>query len=73
MAPSSKAKAAGVSASSFLDLKAELAKQETDLSKKKVGGSQSYVAGNRQRPDKESFSLYLHDIDQTNMLSYLLL
>lgn len=70
MAPSSKAKAAGVSASSFLDLKAELAKQETDFSKKKAGGSQSYVAGNRQRPDKASISFHLHDIGYTNVPSY---
>lgn len=34
MAPTNKAKAAGVSASSFLDLKAELAKQESEFKKK---------------------------------------
>ena len=34
MAPTAKAKAAGVSASSFLDLKAELAKKESEFTKK---------------------------------------
>ena len=34
MAPSARAKAAGVSASSFLDLKAELAKKESEFTKK---------------------------------------
>ena len=34
MAPPNKAKAAGVSASSFLDLKAELAKKESEFTKK---------------------------------------
>ena len=33
MAPTDKARAAGVSASSFLDLKAELAKKESDFKK----------------------------------------
>ena len=54
MAPTKKAKAAGVSASSFLDLKAELAKQETEFSKKKAVGGQSYIVGGIQRPDKVS-------------------
>ena len=52
MAPTKKAKAAGVSASSFLDLKAELAKQETEFSKKKAVGGQSYTVGGIQRPEK---------------------
>lgn len=56
MAPSNKAKAAGVSASSFLDLKAELAKHESDLAKKKASGSSSYVTGVK-RPEKVRFRL----------------
>lgn len=50
MAPPSKAKAAGVSASSFLDLKAELAKHESDFAKKKAAGK-TYEVGVK-RPDK---------------------
>ncbi|KAI5120203.1 hypothetical protein M0805_006309 [Coniferiporia weirii] len=37
MAPSKRAKAAGVSASSFLDLKAELAKEESEITRRKNG------------------------------------
>ncbi|KAH8109576.1 hypothetical protein DFH11DRAFT_1515373 [Phellopilus nigrolimitatus] len=48
MAPSTKAKAAGVSASSFLDLKAELAKKETEFSKKKG----AYATGGALPGDK---------------------
>lgn len=46
-----KAKAAGVSASSFLDLKAELSKHESDLAKKKASG-RTYEVGGVQRTDK---------------------
>lgn len=52
MAPSSKAKAAGVSASSFLDLKSELAKHENDFLKNKAAGKEKYIVGGVKRPDK---------------------
>lgn len=58
MAPSSKAKAKGVSASSFLDLKAELAKQETEFGKKGKGLRAS-GAGSAPRGEKvRSYRLY---------------
>ncbi len=49
MAPSNKARAAGVSASSFLDLKAELSRKEEELSKAKASGK---VVAAVKRPDK---------------------
>lgn len=51
MAPSGKARAAGVSASSFFDLKAELAKQEEEARKNKSAGKSTLVGGVK-RPDK---------------------
>lgn len=53
MSHNKKAKAAGVSASSFLDLKSELAKQESEFAKNKSSGK-SYVVGGSQRPEKVS-------------------
>ncbi|KAF8071728.1 hypothetical protein FPV67DRAFT_893278 [Lyophyllum atratum] len=53
MAPINKAKAKGVSASSFLDLKAELSKQEEQFTKSKVAGKASYIVGGVKRPDKK--------------------
>ena len=53
MSHSKKAKAAGVSASSFLDLKAEIVKQEAEFAKSKASGV-SYTKGSAQRPDKVS-------------------
>lgn len=47
MPPSSKAKAAGVSASSFLDLKSELAKKETEFAKRKATGKTYDVGSSR--------------------------
>ena len=52
MPPKSKANAAGVSASSLFDLKAELAKQEEDFAKRKAAGKGSVVVGGVKRPDK---------------------
>lgn len=52
MAPKNKAKAAGVSASSFFDLKAELAKQEEDFAKNKAAGKGAALVGGVKRPDK---------------------
>ncbi|KAG5638902.1 hypothetical protein H0H81_008963 [Sphagnurus paluster] len=51
MPPTNKSKAKGVSASSFLDLKAELSKQEAEFSK--AAGSANYVIGGVKRPDKK--------------------
>ncbi|KIP05024.1 hypothetical protein PHLGIDRAFT_74899 [Phlebiopsis gigantea 11061_1 CR5-6] len=53
MAPTNKARAAGVSASSFLDLKAELAKKEEQFAKDKAAGKSTSVAGGTKRPDKK--------------------
>ena len=58
MAPTDKARASGVSASSFLDLKSELAKQASEFAKNK--GSQSkYVVGGIKRTDKVSCHCYI--------------
>lgn len=50
MAPASKAKAAGVSASSFFDLKAQLAKREEEVLENKAAGK--VAASAVQRRDK---------------------
>lgn len=50
---SSKAKAKGVSASSFFDLKAELAKQESEFAKSKAAGKSTQIVGGIKRPDKK--------------------
>lgn len=52
MAPVNKARAAGVSASSFFDLKAELAKKEEQFAKDKAAGKSTSVVGGVKRPDK---------------------
>lgn len=53
MPPADKAKAAGVSVTSFFDLKAELAKKSDEFSRTKAGGGPKYVPGEgRTRPDK---------------------
>ena len=54
MAPSSKAKASGVSASSFLDLKSELAKKETEFAKRKAAGKTYDVGGSRGSVEGDS-------------------
>lgn len=61
MAPKNKARAAGVSASSFLDLKAELAKKEEQFAKDKAAGKSTSLAGGASRPDK--VRLQLHSLD----------
>ncbi|KAH7911089.1 hypothetical protein BJ138DRAFT_33155 [Hygrophoropsis aurantiaca] len=53
MAPSHKAKAAGVSAGSFFDLKAELVKQEEEFAKNRAAGGSKYVVGGVKRSDKK--------------------
>ncbi|KAI0330223.1 hypothetical protein GY45DRAFT_1251322 [Cubamyces sp. BRFM 1775] len=53
MPPVDKAKAAGVSASSFFDLKAELAKKEEEFAKTKASGKETYVVGGVKRDDKK--------------------
>ena len=53
MPPKNKAKAAGISASSFFDLKAELGKQEEVFAKNKAAGKKNAViVGGVKRPDK---------------------
>lgn len=52
MAPTNKAKKAGVSASSFFDLKAELAKKEEQFARDKAAGMSASLAGGVKRPDK---------------------
>ena len=53
MPPTDKAKAAGVSVSSFFDLKAELAKKTDEFARTKAAGGPKYVLGEgRIRPDK---------------------
>ncbi|KAJ7637716.1 hypothetical protein DFH06DRAFT_1002281 [Mycena polygramma] len=53
MSGKAKAKAKGISASSFLDLKAELSKQEDEFSRNKAAGKLKYIVGGVQRPDKK--------------------
>ncbi|KAF8656817.1 hypothetical protein AX16_002366 [Volvariella volvacea WC 439] len=52
MSHSSKSKAKGISASSFFDLKAELAKKEEELAKAKAAGQSTYIVGGVKRPEK---------------------
>ena len=52
MSHNSKAKAKGISASSFFDLKAELSKQEAEFSKAKASGTVRPIVGGVKRPDK---------------------
>ncbi|KAG8213397.1 hypothetical protein J3R82DRAFT_11896 [Butyriboletus roseoflavus] len=54
MPPTNKAKAAGVSVSSFFDLKAELAKKSDEFARTKAAGGPKFVPGEgRIRPDKK--------------------
>ncbi|KAF9236729.1 hypothetical protein BU15DRAFT_49660 [Melanogaster broomeanus] len=53
MAPTNKAKAAGVSVTSFFDLKAELAKKSEEFTRNKAAGGSKYVAGEARRPEKK--------------------
>lgn len=55
MSHTAKAKAKGVSASSFFDLKAELSKQQAEFAKNKAAGKvSSQLVGGVKRPDKVS-------------------
>jgi hypothetical protein len=54
MSHKSKAKAKGISAGSFFDLKAELSKQEADFAKAKAAGGSTSIVGGVKRPDKVS-------------------
>ncbi|KAJ7363965.1 hypothetical protein DFH08DRAFT_680719 [Mycena albidolilacea] len=53
MSGKAKAKAKGISASSFLDLKAELSKQEDEFTRNKAAGKSNYIVGGVKRPDKK--------------------
>jgi len=68
MMASSKAKAKGISATSFFDLKAELSNKEAELAKAKAEGRNLAVVGGVKRPDKVSQLLYL--LSSTSMLTY---
>lgn len=52
MPPKNRAKAAGVSASSFLDLKAELSKQEDAITKAKTSGGKISAVAVFDNPSK---------------------
>ncbi|KAF8348820.1 hypothetical protein F5887DRAFT_1241934 [Amanita rubescens] len=52
MAPTTK-KSKAISASSFLELKAELAKKEEEISKLKAAGKSTAIGGGPKRPDKK--------------------
>ena len=54
---SSKAKAKGVSATSFFDLKAELSKKETEFLRARAEGRSLAVVGGVKRPDKVILSV----------------
>ena len=58
---SSKAKAKGVSATSFFDLKAELSKKETEFLKARAEGRNLAVVGGLKRPDKVCSLISLYD------------
>ena len=51
MAPTTKARSKGISASSFLELKAELAKKEEEIGKLKAAGQSTTIVG-AKRNDK---------------------
>ncbi|KAI0635661.1 hypothetical protein C8Q77DRAFT_1216266 [Trametes polyzona] len=53
MPPVDKAKAAGVSARSFLDLQAELAKKQEEFAKNKASGKADAIVGGVKRNDKK--------------------
>ncbi|KAE9407787.1 hypothetical protein BT96DRAFT_850413 [Gymnopus androsaceus JB14] len=48
-----KSKAKGISASSFLDLQAELSKKKEQFEQEKTAGKSRYIVGGVQRPDKK--------------------
>lgn len=58
MSHASKAKAKGVSASSFFDLKAELSKKEAEFAKSKTAGKSLAIVGGVKRPEKVSLVVY---------------
>jgi hypothetical protein len=68
MAPVNKAKASGVSATSFLDLKAELSKQEAEFSNNKAKGKSRYIVGGVKRADKVP-SLFVNPHKASNFKS----
>ncbi|KAG6865719.1 hypothetical protein C0991_012365 [Blastosporella zonata] len=53
MPPTGKSKGKGVSFSSFLDLKAEISKQEEEFARSKAAGKANYIVGGVKRPDKK--------------------
>ena len=59
MPPKNKAKAAGVSASSFFDLKAEIAKQEAEFAKSKAAGKSTARVQKAEKASSKEFSTRL--------------
>ncbi|KAG6816380.1 hypothetical protein H0H93_008148 [Arthromyces matolae] len=53
MPQTTKSTGKGVSVSSFLDLKAEISRQEAEFAKGKATGKSNYVVGGVKRPDKK--------------------
>ncbi|KAI0671610.1 hypothetical protein C8Q78DRAFT_1078406 [Trametes maxima] len=53
MPPRDKAKASGVNASSFFDLKADLAKKEDEIAKSRAAGKATVIVGGVKRGDKK--------------------
>ena len=69
MSHASKAKAKGVSASSFFDLKAELSKKEAEFAKSKAAGKNLAIVGGVKRPEK--VSLVVHCCSKSKLLFFL--
>ena len=55
MPPKNKAKAAGISASSFFDLKAEIAKQEAEFAKSKAAGKSTARVQKAEKASPRNF------------------
>lgn len=53
MPTSDKSKAKGISASSFLDLRAELAKKQEEFTKSRSAGKPTYTTGGVPRPENK--------------------
>ena len=59
MPPKNKAKAAGISASSFFDLKAEIAKQEEEFAKSKAAGKSTARVPKAEKVSSRAWSTRL--------------
>jgi hypothetical protein len=71
MSHNSKAKAKGISTTSFFDLKAELSKQETEFTKNKAAGKSTAIVGGVKRPDKVRLnSFFLHGLHASSLTAW---